>query len=49
MNMPQLVAQDEAIAATSTAKSPTYGSVEAKPAGRKDDNPTKGISHSFYQ
>lgn len=29
MNMPQLVAQDEAIAATSTAKSPTYGSVEA--------------------
>jgi len=27
--MPQLVAQDEAIAATSTAKSPTYGSGEA--------------------
>lgn len=25
----ELVAQDEAIAATSTAKSPTYGSVEA--------------------
>lgn len=42
----ELVAQDEA---TSTAKSPTYAMVQWKPAGRKDENPTKGISHSFYQ